>query len=162
MRRSRVVLAILTTMALASPAVAAQTTAVTTVKVVKPVLLAKLQDMDFGTLGFGTFTGNRTIVLSQAGVITCAVDVLCSGVSKQARFNLKGSNNLVVLLTYTGGTLSNGTDSIPFTANGPANVTVPNSGQQGVNFDVGGSLVVSSALVGGIYSGTMTVTADYQ
>ena len=39
------------------PATAAQTTAVTNVKVVKPVLLSKLQDMDFGTLTFAGFTG---------------------------------------------------------------------------------------------------------
>ena len=162
MIRSRLVLAALTTMALASPATAAQITANATVKVFKPVLLQKLQDMDFGTLSFGTFAGNRTIALSQAGVLSCAADIVCSGVGKQARFNLKGSNNLIVLVTYTGGTLTNNTDSIPFTANGPATLTVPNSGSQGIDFNVGGSLVVSSVLVGGVYSGTMTVTADYQ
>ena len=87
---------------------------------------------------------------------------MCSGASKQARFNVSGSNRLTVLLTYSGGTLSNGTDSIPFTADGPATLTMPNSGAQGIGFDVGGSLSISPALVGGIYSGTMSVTAEYQ
>ena len=163
MRRLRIPLAVFVAAAvMASPATAAQTTAVTTVNVVKPVSLAKLQDMDFGTLTFGGFTGGRTIVVSRAGAITCAVDIVCSGAARQARFSVAGSNKLTVLLTYSGGTLSNGTDWIPFTANGPATITMPNSGSQGISFDVGGSLSINSALVGGIYSGTMTVTADYQ
>ena len=148
--------------ALASPASAANVSAVTSVNVVKPVKLTKLQDIDFGALTFADFTGSRTVALNRAGAITCAADIVCSGATKQARFNVSGSNKLTVLLTYTGGTLSNGTDSIPFTADGPATLTMPNSGAQGLNFDVGGSLSVSSTLVGGIYVGTMTVTAEYQ
>ena len=163
MRRSSLFLATtLATLAIASPASAAQTTAVTSVNVVKPVALAKLQDMDFGTLTFAGFTGTRTIVLSRLGAITCAADIVCSGTTKQARFNITGTNRLVVMLTYTGGTLSNGTDSIPFIANGPASVTMINSGAPGLDIDVGGSLTMSPTLVGGVYSGTMTLTADYQ
>jgi len=37
-----------------------------------------------------------------------------------------------------------------------------NSGAPGLDFDVGGSLTISPTLVGGVYSGTMTVTAEYQ
>ena len=163
MRRSNLFLpVILTALATATPASAAQITAVTSVNVIKPVALAKLQDMDFGTLTFAGFTGTRTIVLSRPGAITCAADIVCSGTTKQARFNITGTNRLVVMLTYTGGTLSNGTDSIPFTANGPASVTMINSGAPGLDIDVGGSLTVSPTLVGGVYSGTMTLTADYQ
>ena len=148
--------------AIAAPATAATTTAVTTVNVVRPVSVSKIQDMDFGTLTFAGFIGTRTITLSRAGALTCAADIVCSGVAKQARFNSQGTNKLVVNLTYAGGTLSNGTDSIPFTANGPASITMINSGSPGLNFDVGGSLEISPTLVGGVYSGTMTVTAEYQ
>lgn len=163
MRRSKLFLAAaLTNMAFASPALSAQTTAVTSVNVVKPVTLAKLQDMDFGTLTFAGFTGTRTIALSRLGVVTCAADIVCSGTAKQARFNITGSKKLTVLLTYTDGTLSNGTDSIPFTANGPASLTLTNSGAPGTDIDVGGSLTISPTLIGGVYSGAMTVTADYQ
>ena len=152
----------LAAVAIASPATAAQTTAVTSVNVVRPVALSKLQDMDFGTLSFAGFTGSRTIALSRLGAVTCAADIVCSGVGKQARFNITGTNKLVVLLTYSGGTLSNGTDSIPFTANGPASVTMINSGAPGLDVDIGGSLTISPTLIGGVYSGTMTLTAEYQ
>ena len=90
---------------------------------------------------------------------------MCSGTVKQARFNVQGSNNNTVLFTYTGGTLSNGiagSETIPFTANGPASMAITNSGAPGTNFDVGGSLTITSTLAGGTYTGTMTVTADYQ
>lgn len=155
-------LALAAAFAIAGPASAANISAVTSVNVVKPVSLSKLQDMDFGTLTFAGFTGSRTIALSRLGAITCAADIVCSGVAKQARFNVQGTNKLTVLLTYSGGVLSNGIDSIPFTANGPASVTLVNSGAPGSDFDVGGSLAISPALVGGVYTGTMTVTAEYQ
>ncbi len=163
MRRLSLLLAALAaTAAATNPASAATTTAVTTVNVVRPVSLSKLQDMDFGTLTFAGFTGTRTIVLSRAGAITCAADIVCSGVAKQARFNVQGTNKLTVLFTYSGGTLSNGIDSIPFTPDGQASIVMANSGAPGSNFDVGGSLEVSPTLIGGVYSGTMTVTAEYQ
>ncbi len=163
MRRYLLVLAaLLAASASTAPAIAAQVTAVTSVNVVKPVALSKLQDMNFGTLTFAGFSGSRSIVLSRLGAITCAADIVCSGSSQQARFNVTGTNRLTVLLTYSGGTLSNGTDSIPFAADGPASITLTSSGSPGTDFDIGGSLTISPALVGGVYSGTMTVTADYQ
>ena len=146
----------------ATPATAAQTTAATSVNVVKPVVLSKLQDLDFGTLTFASFAGTRTVVLSRAGAVTCAADIVCSGATKAARFNIQGTNNKVVLIGVTGGTLSNGTDTIPFTADAPQSVTLTSSGVPGNNFDVGGSISVAGSLVGGLYSGTINVTTDYQ
>jgi hypothetical protein len=163
MRRFRFSLALLVALqAIATPAYAASITASTSVNVVKPVVLAKLQDLDFGTLLFSSFTGPRTIVLSRAGVVTCATNIVCSGATKAARFNVQGTNNKVVLITVTGGTLSNGTDSIPFTPDAPASVTLTSSGVPGNDFDVGGSISVSPSLIGGTYSGTLNVTTDYQ
>jgi spore coat protein U-like protein len=164
MRQPRLLLLLATSFGsvLATPAVAATTSATTTVNVVRPVSIAKLQDMDFGTLTFAGFTGTRSIAVSRAGVLTCATDIVCSGAARQARFNIQGTNKMVVLLTYSGGTLSNGVDSIPFTANGQASITMINSGAPGIDLEVGGVLTISPTLVGGVYSGTMTVTADYQ
>jgi hypothetical protein len=147
---------------LATPAGAATVSSTTTVNIVRPVTLAKLQDMDFGTLNFAGFTGTRTISVSRTGVLTCAADIVCSGVPRHARFNVQGTNKLVVMLTYSGGTLSNGIDSIPFTANGQSSITMINSGAPGIDLEVGGALTISPTLVGGVYSGTMTLTADYQ
>jgi spore coat protein U-like protein len=146
----------------ASPAGAASTTAATSVNVIKPVVLSKLQDLDFGTLTFSSFTGTRTVSLSRVGTITCAVDIVCSGATKAARFNVQGTNNKVVLITVTGGSLSNGTETIPFTPDAPNSITLTSSGVPGNNFEVGGSINVEGTLVGGVYAGTITVTTNYQ
>ena len=148
--------------AIAQPAYAAQVTAVTSVNVVKPVTISKLQDLDYGTLTFNSFTGTRTAVLSRAGALTCPADIVCSGTPRAAGFNIRGTNRLVVLISVTGGTMSNGVDSIPFTPDAPSSVTLTSSGIPGNDFYVGGSISVSPTLVGGTYTGTMTVTADYQ
>jgi hypothetical protein len=154
--------ALIAAAAAGTPASAATTTASTSVNVIKPVVLAKLQDLDFGTLLFSSFTGPRTITLSRAGVVTCATNIVCSGTTKAARFNVQGSNNKVVLITVTGGAMSNGTDSITFVPDAPTSVTLTSSGIPGNDFDVGGSISVTPSLVGGTYAGTMNVTADYQ
>ena len=166
MRRFRFSLPVLAALATAaSPAAAATITATTSANVNKALLLSNVQNLDFGTLTLTGATGTRTIVLSQAGVLTCATGIVCSGTVKTARFNVQGSNNNTALLTYAGSTLSNGvtgSETIPFTPSGPASLAITNSGAPGTNFDVGGTLTVSSTLAGGTYTGTITVTADYQ
>lgn len=162
MRRLHCTLVAAALAALAMPATAASTTAVTTVNVVKPVSLSKLQDLDFGTLTFAGFTGTRTITISQSGVLSCAADIVCSGTAKPARFNVQGTNKLTAYIRVSGGNLSNGSETIAFTPIAPASLYLPNSGAPGIDFNIGGSIVIDPALVGGIYSGTMNVTADYQ
>ena len=63
MSRFQLPFAVLALAAVASPASAAQTNAVTTVNVVKPVSLSKLQDLDFGTL---TFAGEGAHLVNHA------------------------------------------------------------------------------------------------
>ena len=163
MRRFRVSFAALAALAsVATPAAAATIAATTSVNVVKPVQLMKLQDMDFGTLTFSGFTGTRAITINQAGTFACAANIVCSGAPKPARFNVQGFNKMTALISVTGGTMSNGTDTIPFTADAPPSVYLPNSGAPGIDFTVGGTITLSSTLVGGTYTGTMTVTSDYQ
>ena len=44
----------------------------------------------------------------------------------------------------------------------PAVVALPNSGNPGVEFAVGGTVTLSSTTADGLYMGTMNVTVDYQ
>lgn len=161
MRPIRFALSALAVALVATPASAAQTTAVTSVNVVKPVQLTKLQDLDFGTLTFAGFTGTRTITISQAGAFACATDIVCSGTPRPARFNMQGTAKLTANVTVSGGSMSNGTETIPFTHNAPATVYTPNSGAPGVDFTIGGTITVSPTLTGGTYTGTLNVTAEY-
>ena len=166
MRCFRLSLAVLATLAtVATPAAAATITATTSANVNRAIQLANVQNLDFGTLTLTGATGTRTITISQAGVLTCATGIVCSGTVKTARFNIQGSNNNTVLFSYGAVALSNGiagSETIPFTPSGPASMAITNSGAPGTNFDVGGSLSVTSTLAGGVYTGSVTVTADYQ
>jgi len=154
--------ALVAAIVVASPAGAAQITAATSAKIVKPVSLTKLQDMDYGTLLVTNYTGTRNVVMTRAGAVTCPIEITCSGAPKQARFNVQGTNNMVVLIGVTSAGLVNGSNTIPFAADVQSSVTLTNSGAPGTDIDIGGTLTVSGAIPGGTYTGTMTITADYQ
>jgi hypothetical protein len=162
MHRVSVVITALAAAAFAAPADAAVITATTTVNVAKPVQLMKLQDMDFGTVILSSFTSTRTVSINQAGTLTCGANLVCQGVPKPARFNVQGFNKMTATISVTGGNLSNGTETIPFTPDAPASIYLPNSGAPGIDFNVGGTITLTSTLAGGTYTGTMTVTSDYQ
>ena len=156
---------------LAAPAAAAPSSATVnaTVKasVVKPLSLTALQDLDLGTiaLGNGTWSG-ATVSISQTGVFSCAnVNTTCSGARQVAMYQVAGTNKLTVQITAPNATLVNQSDStktLTMVIDAPASVALPNSGNPGVDFPVGGAITVSSATAGGLYAGTMNITVDYQ
>jgi hypothetical protein len=43
----------------------------------------------------------------------------------------------------------------------PGTVSLPNSGNPGVEFSLGGTITLNSTTAGGLYSGTFNVTVDY-
>lgn len=141
---------------------AAQITATMSANIVKPVQLTKIQDMDYGTLLVSNYTGTRTVVMTRAGAVTCPVEITCSGATKQARFNIQGTNKMVVGITVTSGGLVNGSNTIPFAADVISSLTMTNSGAPGTDVDIGGTLTVDGSIPGGVYTGTLTITADYQ
>lgn len=141
---------------------AAQITATTSANIVKPVQLTKIQDMDYGTLLVSNYTGTRNVVMTRAGAVTCPSEITCSGATKQARFNVQGTNKMVVGITVTSGGLVNGSNTIPFTPDVITSLTMTNSGAPGTDVDIGGTLTVDGSIPGGLYTGTLTITADYQ
>lgn len=147
----------------AAPASAATVTASASVNVVKPVQLTKLGDLNFGTVTFaGGSSGSATVTISQLGAVTCPAGATCTGTPAAARFNIQGTNKMTALLTVPSTTLSNGTDSMTFTPVAPTSIYLPNSGAPGIDFAVGGSISIGAANAGGTYSGSISVTADYQ
>jgi hypothetical protein len=145
---------------------AATVTASVTANNVKPLVITKLQDLNLGTvtLGPGTWS-NATVALSQAGALTCAnANVLCSGATTVAQYNVQGSNQQTVYISAPNVTLVNQSDSsktLTLVTNAPASVFLTNSGAPGVNFSIGGSVSVSSTTPAGTYAGTFNVTVDY-
>jgi len=149
------------------PAGAATQTVSVQATVVKPLTLAKLQDLNLGTvtLNPGSWSG-ATVGISESGVFSCAnPNTTCIGAVQPAQFSVVGSNNQVVRVTAPNVTLvnqANSSNTLLLTVDAPATISIPNSGNKGVTFGVGGSVTLSSSTANGTYSGTLNVTVDYQ
>lgn len=149
-----------------TPAFGATVNAQAQATVVKPLAIKSIQDLNLGNvlLGPGTWTG-ASVSLSQSGVLTCASAVICSGATQVAQYNVQGSNKQTVIIHAPSVTMtnqSNPTKTLTLTLDSPATVYLPNSGQPGVDFGIGGTITVSSTTAPGTYVGTFAVTAEYQ
>ena len=134
--------------------------------VIKPLSLTWLQNLDLGTivLGTGTWSG-ATVAISRSGALSCSnANVTCSGATAVARYNVTGTNGQVVRISAPDVTLvlqGDPTRTLTLTVDSPGTVRLPNSGSRGIDFALGGSLNLSSAVAGGTYVGTFNVTVDY-
>ena len=157
--------AIAATPAVAAP-VGAATPATARARIVKPLVLTRVANLDFGTITLGTVAaGGETVSMSQLGVVTCGSGGLtCSGTPVAAQYNVTGTTNQVVQIFAVASSLTNANDgsTLSFTPNAPATATMPNSGTSGVNFNVGGSITIVPATTDGVYTGNINVTVDYQ
>ncbi len=153
--------------ALASPAAAVTQSTTVKVTIVKPLTLTAVQNLDLGTitLAGGTWS-NVTVGLSRSGVLSCSnANVVCSGATQVARYNVTGTNKQVVTISAPSVTLTNQANSsqtLTMAVDAPSSITLTSSGAPGLNFDIGGSITLSSATADGTYTGTMNVTVDYQ
>ena len=137
-----------------------------TAKIVKPLTLIWVQDLDLGTIVLGAGTWSATTVgITSAGIFSCGnSNVSCSGATKPAQYKVTGTNNQRVLITAPNVTLTNQNDStktLQLTVDNPGFVDLGNSGNAGVTFGLGGSIAVSSATVDGTYTGQFNVTVNY-
>jgi hypothetical protein len=159
-------LTLASTPALAVP-VGAATPATATAKIVKPLTLTATGAMDFGTILIPAsgVTATRTISLSDLNVRDCAggsTEVACSGTTSVPTYNVKGTNKMTVNVIYTASPLTgNNGGTLQLTPTGPATVDLPNSGNAGVDFEIGGNIAIVPATVDGTYSGDINVTVDY-
>jgi len=148
-------------------AVAATQSAAVSATVLKPLTLESLQNLDLGTitLGVGTWSG-ATVGISRTGVFTCAsTNLVCTGAPRVARYKVTGSNRQVVRITAPSVTLVNQADptkTLTMAVDAPTSVTLTSSGQPGINFDLGGTISLSSTTATGDYLGHFNVTVDYQ
>jgi Mat/Ecp fimbriae major subunit len=146
----------------ASPSADASATA----KIYRPLVITKTADLDFGVIVIaGAAFPAEAVTVDTAGGVTCGggTNLTCSGSPTAAQFHLVGSDNADVTVS-----------SPSFSLSGPAVLTVtPSSLTQvvnlggsgsstGVDVDLGGSINVASTTPEGVYTGTWTVTADYQ
>jgi hypothetical protein len=137
------------------------------VKIQKGLVLSSNQNLDLGTVvlaGSGAWTA--TVSIDRNGVFDCdggSGNVVCSGTTQNAEYNVQGSNNAVVVIGSGPVTLQNAAlDSLTLTPDHDATVTLTNSGAPGTDFGVGGSISVNNLTPDGDYTGTFALTAEYQ
>jgi Domain of unknown function (DUF4402) len=152
---------------LGTPAAAASQTATVKATVVKPLTLVAVQGLNLGTITLqpGNWSG-ATVGVSRTGTLTCAnANTICGGAVQPAQFVVTGSNNQTVRVTAPNVTLvnqANASKTLILTLDAPPTIALPNSGNKGVAFEIGGSIALSSTTAQGTYSGTLNVTVDYQ
>ena len=152
---------------LGTAASAASQNAQVKANVLKPLTLVSIQDFDLGILLLrpGTWAAT-TVGLSRTGVLTCpGPNIACSGTTRTAIYTVTGSNSQPIRITAPNVILTNQLDSsktLTLVIDSPGTVTLPNSGNKGANFPLGGSISVSSSTASGVYVGTFAVTVDYQ
>lgn len=147
-----------------SHAQAATTTLAVSSNMTRPLTLAARQNLNFGQVLLGNFTGTASVRMSTTGAVTCPAGITCTGPTQPAIFNVTGSNNRMVQITTVASDLINASDGsrLRFTPSAAASLILTNSGPPGSNFNVGGSISVSSSTAGGTYVGDIEVTVNYQ
>jgi hypothetical protein len=149
-------------------AVSPTTQATATARIVKPLTLDSVRNLDLGTIVLsGTAPYTQTVGITQAGVFSCGgASLTCSGTTQTAQYTATGTQGQT--LTVAGSAtipLVNQTQTSP---NLTLTVAYPTAGSVVLNsagtvtFDLGGSIQVSDTTADGVYTGTFDVTADYQ
>ncbi|HZH06690.1 MAG TPA: DUF4402 domain-containing protein, partial [Lautropia sp.] len=109
----------------------------------------------------------ETVGVTAAGR-TCGTSgrLTCSGTFATAQFRVVGTNNQAILVSSSSPTitLANGnggqvtlTPVLP-----PGTLSLPNSGNQGVVFEVGGRLGIAPTTPDGLYTGIIDIQVAYQ
>lgn len=136
-------------------------------KIVRPLALSATGAVDFATITLNGVTANRVVSLSAAGALDCGggtTELVCSGTTSIATYNVQGTNNQVVSIIKTPSNLTNANDgsTLVFTPVAANTVTLTNSGAPGTDFGVGGSITIGTGTTDGVYTGEVEVTVDYQ
>jgi hypothetical protein len=161
----RMTVALAAALLLPAPAAGKTINAPVNAKVVKPLVLTHVQDFSLGTvvLDSGAWSG-ALLSLARDGTLTCPAQLTCIGNSRVAIYNVSGSKQVAVRVSAPDVTLVNQGDStktLTMVVDGPTTINLPNSGNNGVNFPLGGAIRLNSTTASGTYVGTFNVTVDY-
>lgn len=136
-------------------------------KIVKPVTLTKVTDLDFGTTTMNPALTSATVTVSDATGATAvcsSTDLSCTG-GFPASFTLtSGVQGQTVLITFdTPPTKLDHTTltgkSVPFSLDAVENVLLDSNGAG--KFNVGGTITVTSATADGDYKALVNIVANY-
>jgi Mat/Ecp fimbriae major subunit len=139
---------------------AATVTATADVEILAPVTLSQTAGLDFGIVAAGSSAGTATIGTG-ANTATCSAGLACVGTTSRGTFSVVGANTTTVVITVAPSTTLTGAGpAMSLTLNPSAtSVTATGAAQ---TFYVGGVLSVGASQTAGTYTGTYSVSAEYQ
>jgi Mat/Ecp fimbriae major subunit len=143
----------------ATTAEAATATGTARAKILRPITVTAVDDLQFGTIITGAAAS--TVDISTAGARTCGAGLVCSGATTAGSFNITGTTGQTVTISVPASvSLTSGANSMTasLTASAATAVLVANA----ASFTVGGSLAVGANQADGDYTGTYTATVNYQ
>lgn len=160
-RRMKVALAIgfVAGMAASASSFAATASGTASASVLQPIAITAGQSLEFGA-----FAGNSagTVVIDTAGARSATGGVLLAnnnGTYRQGQFSVTGTGNSTFAITYPSAfNITSGANSMSVTVAGPATGTL-SSGSATIN--VGGTVTVGANQAAGSYTGTYTMTVEY-
>ena len=146
----------------------ASATANSSMTLLRPMSVAKTQDMGFGTI----VQGNGLITLAADGTLTTGgtTDKTASSASsvKVAQFTISGEGAQEISITVPGTfSLTNGSSSLTVTTLhnitdvAHTNLSGSLAGSGSYSFNVGGSFSLAGTEATGNYTGSFTVSANY-
>lgn len=140
---------------------AATQTATAEVDIIAAVQLIQNDGLDFGVVASSSVAG--TVALpATATTRTCSASVTCVGTALRGRFTVSNAANgyTVGITVPTSTTLNSGGNSMTLALAPSMASFVSNGAAQ--EFFVGGTLNVGANQAAGTYTGTYSVSADYQ
>lgn len=156
----------------ATPAVAAPVSpdkqAKATARIVKPLKLYWVQDLDFGSIilsGATAWTG-AVVSMSRDGAFSCTdTNVTCTGTVSNAQYKVTGTNNQTVTVNASS-TIDlvhavDATKKLVMSVDNPGSINLSSSGAAGYTFGLGGAITLDSTTLDGTYTGTFDVTVEY-
>ena len=140
---------------------AATQTADARVTILTAVQLAQNDVLDFGVVASGATAGTVTLPIG-SNTRTCSASVTCVGTALRGRFTVTGASNgySVAITVPTSATLTSGTNTMAVALT--PSITGFTSTGAAQSFFVGGTLTVGASQAAGLYTGTYTVSANYQ
>jgi hypothetical protein len=136
---------------------------------------ATANKLDFASIADGGITTDQNIVLSTAGTLTCASNLICQGTPAVPTFHVSGLAGKTVMVSFV-----NPTETLSYVGTPPSGfIAAMNAGSfntdaaysavtnqllltgGSADFKVGGTLTVHPNMAPGVYTGTVTVAVAY-
>ncbi|NRA30903.1 MAG: DUF4402 domain-containing protein [Parvularculaceae bacterium] len=130
--------------------------------ILEAITVTKTADLEFANIAPDAVTAG-TVAISAAGVRTCDPVLTCSGTAAAAAFDVTGATGAAFTVTLpAAANITSGGDNMlvdNFTTSLPGNAGTFFGGA--ANFTLGGTLNVGAAQAAGAYTGSFTVTVEY-